>query len=340
MALTKFQLANGDKFAVLAVENVHSELPKNWEGQLSDGTWVLTKVPVQRESYWREWIGSIRAERLKRAHLVLVRSTSSANPEILDEQHDALGEHLTQIFYMLALSGVLQYEAADVLKGSMIGGKTDIPQIAELPKFHRTGGDNSVPVTLARLEDAARLQSILATIYSGTGDYKRVGRGLNVLMDGLRQELGQERIHQFVRSLEALILPDPGKTQKQFVHRCQTFAKASPASEKILKDAFDMRSDTEHLHDWDRALQSYSEADRDTVALQRTRQMERLACFAYSRILGDNAICAHFKNETTQRTFWSHNDAGRKTIGGKQVDLTTANRSRRQEAAFAVRAKP
>ncbi|HLG37911.1 MAG TPA: hypothetical protein VI338_07230, partial [Nitrososphaera sp.] len=186
-----------------------------------------------------------------------------------------------------------------------------------------TRGYEPTPVTLDRLEEAVRFRSVLPAIYSGKEDFKRLARGLNVLMDGLKQGLGQERIHQFVRSLEALILPDPGNTKKQFVCRCQTFAKASPAAENILKNAFDMRSDTEHLHDWDRALQSYPEADRDWVALQRTRQMERLVSFAYSQILGNHIIRAHFKDESTQGNFWRQDDASRKVMWGKQLDLTT-----------------
>jgi hypothetical protein len=99
-------------------------------------------------------------------------------------------------------------------------------------------------------------------------------------------------------------------------------AKASNASQDVLIDAFKMRSDTEHLHDWDRALQAYPKTEREKVALQRTRQMERLACFAYSRILEDNAVRDHFK-DVTQSSFWSRDDAGRKAIWGAQLDLTT-----------------
>jgi hypothetical protein len=41
-------------------------------------------------------------------------------------------------------------------------------------------------------------------------------------------------IHQFVRSLEALLLPDIRKTKSQFAHRCQTFARAGDDTRALL----------------------------------------------------------------------------------------------------------
>lgn len=47
-----------------------------------------------------------------------------------------------------------------------------------------------------------------------------------LLMPLYGEKTGQDRLHQVVRSLEALLLPDIGKTRKQFVQRCHTFARA------------------------------------------------------------------------------------------------------------------
>src|SRR5205823_14324522 len=124
-----------------------------------------------------------------------------------------------------------------------------------------------------------------AATESNKSEFRRVMQGLNVLFRGLREETGQDRLHQFVRSLEALILPDVGQTRRHFVHRCQTFAKAGADTELILQEAFDMRSDTEHLQNWGRAVQDYPASEREDVCWQRTRQIEKLACFAYSRLL-------------------------------------------------------
>jgi hypothetical protein len=111
-------------------------------------------------------------------------------------------------------------------------------------------------------------------------EFQRTNRGLNILSNGL-QQTGQNRLHQLVRSLEALILPDVGKTEKQFAHRCQTFARAGDETRALLLEAFAMRSDTEHVHSWDEAVQGYPADQRANVCWQRTRQIEHLACDAY-----------------------------------------------------------
>ena len=115
---------------------------------------------------------------------------------------------------------------------------------------------------------------------SNNTQFTRLIRGLNTLFKGLKEETGQDRLHRFVRALEALILPKSGETRKNFVHRCQTFARAGDDTRTLLGEIYDMRSATEHLHPWDKAVQSYPPDQREAVGWQRTRQIEHLACDA------------------------------------------------------------
>lgn len=317
----------GDKFALLAIKNVRSKVRADeFPSTLSDGTSVLESLPLgfDHQVHWAEWLGSLRIDRLQAANVVLFGSQHSAHPEILDQEHRQLDNHLTKVFYVLRLEVVLEYEGADMLLGSFADGESRIRQVSELPGFRPTRGSIPDSVTLESLEKAVTRVSSLESMESELPEYRRVIRGLNTLMDGLRHEHGQDRIHQFVRSLEALILPDIGQTRKQFVHRCQTFAKAGAVAQKALEEAFEMRSDTEHMHDWDRSLQAYPAADRENIALQRTRQTERLACSAYSRILDDAKLRQHFENEVSQSNFWTQvDDRARRASWGRQLDLET-----------------
>ena len=65
-------------------------------------------------------------------------------------------------------------------------------------------------------------------------------RGVNILFNELQQQPGQDRLHQFVRSLEALILPDVGNTKHQFAHRCQTFARGCADTRATLLESLDI----------------------------------------------------------------------------------------------------
>jgi len=147
-------------------------------------------------------------------------------------------------------------------------------------------------------------------------------RGINVLFSGLQEHVGQERVHQFVRAIEALLLPDTGKTKKQFVSRCQTFASPGPDTVSVLQEAFDMRSDTEHLQDWNRAVLAHPVARREDVCLQRTRQMEQLACGAYSRLLQNAALWAYFHSDADIADFWKLPEDHRRAAWGPPLDIS------------------
>jgi len=321
--MADFRLSVGQKFAVLAIANLYAD--EEEDHQLSDGTWVLNRVPVAIQEHWVGWVGTLRADRMRQANAVLVRALDSNNPTIAgDVEQLNLTQHLNKLFSMLQLHSVPEYGEADLLAGAVLEDGANIRHMAVLPKFHQTKGYLRTPVNIARLEAAAGLRASLEQMERlSPVKFSRLIRGLNALKDGLLQETGQERLHQFVRSLEALVLPAVGSTKSQFAHRCQTFAKASVPAKAILQEAYDMRSDAEHVQDWNRALQAYPTTEREDVALHRTRQMEHLATTAYSKILEDKTLSASFEDDTSQEAFWKLTEGQRITAWGKQLDLTT-----------------
>lgn len=105
-----------------------------------------------------------------------------------------------------------------------------------------------------------------------------------------------------------------------------------------LGEIFDMRSDSEHVHVWERSLQGHEEAKRHDIAWQRTRQIETLASVAYSRILLNTDILGHFQDDVclcdlsdsgfvavlanALEAFWKQiNDGDRRKLWGKPLDL-------------------
>jgi hypothetical protein len=92
-----------------------------------------------------------------------------------------------------------------------------------------------------------------------------------------------------------------------------------------------MRSDTEHLQDWQRALRAHQPVDRENIALQRTRQMEKLASFAYGRIFDDQNLWPHFTDDSGQSAFWKLTDQQRKALWGTRLDLSTISLVRKYD---------
>jgi hypothetical protein len=313
-----YQFRSNSKFGILTFNNVYADLPSAGF-RLSDGTWVMPGVPVADLGIWKEWIGSIRMERLAKANLVLFAEESSTNPEIVDAVHQRLSHDLSRLFYFVHLRSGIECESADLLLGSSRGGTPEIRQMSQLATFYQSKGYRRAPITPEWLEDAVALRAGVIAMDADKSEFRRVNRDLNTLFKGL-QETGQDRLHQFVRSLEALILPDIGKTEKQFAHRCQTFARASDDTRALLVEAFAMRSDTEHLHPWDEAVQKYPADQRENVCWHRTRQIH-LACDAYSRLLRDGALRNHFGTDAAIAAFWKLPDDQRRTLWGKPLDV-------------------
>jgi hypothetical protein len=318
-----FELQDGDKFAFLLLNNVHVDFPNGLPAQLNDGTWVLERYPASADQHWESMVGSIRFREIQEANLILARVTKGEPYILTQKDHDA-GEELAQLHALLQLGGVAEHNAANLVIGSVDGGNTYIRRLSAIEKFHPTRGYMRIPITLDRLEQANNLALIVRSSKMSPSSFGRFGRGLHYLLNGLREAAGQDRLHHFVRALEALILPEPGATRRQFVHRCQLFAMASPQATTALEQSYDMRSDAEHLHDWDRSLQKMGPEKPEDVALWRTRQMEALASFAYTRILTNPQLLRYFENKTKLLSFWKTlTDAERIKLWGGRLDLST-----------------
>ena len=82
-----------------------------------------------------------------------------------------------------------------------------------------------------------------------------------------------------------------------------------------------MRSDTEHLNPWDGALQRHRPNLREDAGWERTRQMEHLACDAYSRLMRDPALRDHFRAEDAISAFWKLRDDDRQALWGNSLHI-------------------
>jgi hypothetical protein len=315
-------LAEGDKFAILAVTNASSSLAAG--ATLVDGTAVAKSIPAEMvDEFWQESLGSIAVEALRLCNLVFVRRAPSANPELLDSEYEELREQVVQVFWLLQLSGVPYYEGAAVLKGSVVGNRINVRAHEDLSahQFRAANGAEDPKVTLDRLAEAAQQAVTWRNLLALAQEYSRFKKGLNVLLDGLQESVGQERLHASVRALEALILPAIGQTRKQFADRCQALATASATSGEVLRECFDMRSEVEHMNEPTGCLSSYHSEQREAIALRRVRQIEALARFSYSKLLRSATLLQYFRSDSELDAFWKRPEAERKALWGNDLDL-------------------
>lgn len=315
-----FAFTENEKFSLLAVNKCYSDVKH--EVELSDGTWVLPRMPAGVGDTWASWIGTIRLERLTGANFILVRRITSVNPQNLDSEHEELFHEVMTLFLLVQLSGIVMYGGAEALQGSFENGEANIRQMMRPDDYFPTKGQPRYPVTLERLEEAVRMKSVWKEM-RGNKTHDRFRRGAVILRSGFEADHGQERLRDFVRAIEGLIRPDIGKTARQFKQRAQTLGVRSNASEEVLYDAYQMRCDVEHVHAPDRYLsEKYPEDQRETIATMRTRQMESLASESYRRILLNADVRKHFESDDALEGFWALPYADQRAIWGSGIDVT------------------
>jgi len=316
------------KFAVLALHNVRVDTPPFVI--LPDGTRVLKDFPFLLDDYWKDWLGTIQFKRLEACNLFLVRTATNGwqegHLEVSGGEIDQKLQHdVGSLFAMLRLLGTIEYESAFMLAGYVQNARPTCRHFATTERFDITRGCLPWVIREKDLCAAVKLYRSYAVLLAKFPERWRLGRGCHTLKVALEQYYASDRLHGFVRALEALILPDPGATEKQFVSRCVLFAGPKSADADIraaLREAYKMRCDVEHVHDWDRSLQAHPLAERENVALWRTRQMEELACSAYRRILSDADIQPHFYNDVTIKDFWNKPDDEVRAIFDQACDIS------------------
>jgi hypothetical protein len=176
---------------------------------------------------------------------------------------------------------------------------------------------------LAGLQHAVGLLNRLRMVNTGgPANWARLRRGLKVLFDGTGvPNKDGDRLHQFVRAVEALIKPEIAKTKAHFAHRIsQTFTLANDETRDTLLQLFNLRSYVEHMHSVLDALQG-DEPTRIATVNRRTRQSDMLARTALLRVLDSDDLFAAFRTDADIDAFWQMTDAQRVALWGPRLDI-------------------
>lgn len=318
-----FELGNNEKFSLIALDHCYHGIAEDTE--LLDGTWVLPKMPVPMDEWWIRQIGEIRADRLTKANLVLIRRAESTNPRDFDEEHTILQKHVADIFNMLQLSRIVWYGDGSGVQGTRIEGHVEIRQMVRFEQFYVGVKAPQYPVTIERLNEAVEMADVWRSLLNAP-THARFKRGVIVLRDGFLAFHGQDRIQYFMRALEALMLPRQKKTASDIQHRGQSLGVRSKAADRMLYEGYQMRCDSEHMHAVDRKLrEEYPTATDDELndlASVRVRQMEALARESYRKIMMNAAIRDHFETDASIEAYWALQEHERSAIWGKGIDVT------------------
>ena len=128
------RIESGEKFSCFAF--THFSVRDDVPDELGvSSVWVLRSLPVDVESHWREWLGSIQIDALRQSNFVLCTTTPSQHPEVVDGENQELTRKLDHIFYGLLLQGVPYYEDGFSLSGANVHGEVQVRSFSDLKDY-------------------------------------------------------------------------------------------------------------------------------------------------------------------------------------------------------------
>jgi len=301
-------LQPGDRYALLAFEQLAVARGTRFPIIISDRVSILDELPVVPEAHWKKWLGTNMWERFEQQStlFVLIREPNPM-PGVLN--HKELRRELVAFHYAFAISGMPFVETNHVICGNVDGEGADIRQHARLDDFQVNNTLALPPVDEAQLRRVWGLGQHIAA-FSALG-WVRIYRGFRALLDALKMDFSEDRLHLMVRAMDAIVKTEPGQGRVQFAERCDAMFLAPHANNlQSLYDMYFLRSAVEHVKDINgEPTRIANPNDRKKIRERRLRQLELLAMHVYRRIIGDAALRNDVSTDAGVDAFWAQ--AGR-----------------------------
>jgi hypothetical protein len=242
----------------------------------------------------------------------------AAEPSTVDADNQLLQRRVADWYMGLMLvTKFFQSDDPFIASGICQNSEIDIRQFQPLEPSSRTIVDNYPSISK---EDLTRAASIGARLESFKGPWQpshwRLLRCLGIYQSARCDRDVLNRIHQFTRCIEGLIVPNQGETRKQFKRRTSIFV--GPDHHDLMGELYDVRSHIEHLHE-NRYLEQFDRSTRIRLA-ELEAVSEWVARCSLARILLDPALTAHFGSVDALAQFWARGEAACRTTWGDPLD--------------------
>lgn len=310
-----------EKYAVVAL-SVKLDDPVPFQ-VMAPNHWAFGDERFDVPLHWREWLGAIRAREIEDSNLFLLSKMKSEAPEILDGETNELTKHAGHFYAGLLLASPFAPAHRPVmLVGYRQNGEINVrsqndyePAIASLVRYYP-------PVTFAELQLAAKIATQIAAIETEllAGGHWRLFRTLHLYLEARTIRVNMDRLHQYCRCIDGLIVPDVGKTKRQFKSRTELFI--GPRHQDMMGETYDVRSDVEHLHE-NKHLEVFDRNARLEL-VKKLEMMEYIVRCALVRILLNRNLWPHFANTPALQAFWALDKQQREALWGTTSDPTAA----------------
>lgn len=314
----------GEKYAVIVIPHALIDEKLPIYGDLDGELWFSRQPPFEFSKNWTEWIGTVRANRFKKASLFLISKGPSRKPDILDAENEYHRRKVGGLYWSLILSGFIYcYESPFSIIGGVGAGTFEIVRsVGEFPQPHVISWIVQKGINLRRLQRATKYAATIPD-FEGSNRFDRFGRIMRAFYYGIISHHPPDSLHQFVRCVEGFIYPEAGSSTKQFKSRTELFL--GPKFHDVAGELYEIRSAIEHLHDPFSAVKAKEERERRVILLVRSVQAEVLARYCIQRLLDEPTLRTYFETDTAIKEFWKKSQDEKNKLWGEPLDFTTAS---------------
>ena len=312
-------IADGEKYALIGLEvKVDQAVPFR---EFEPGLWVWTDQKFDIPAHWREWIGSIRADQIENSNLSLLCKMPSQTPDILDSENQLLQRRAWGFYVGLLLSSTFTPSHEPIiLTGARRDGEIDVRQESTLAIPSLNVFRHYPPIFPQEIEQAAVLGRCHETLNTTQvpGGAWRIFRALSVYVAARTSTQLLDRLHQYCRCIDGLILSEPGKGAAQF--KCRTELFIGPSHHPLMGELYAIRSHVEHLHEY-KYLGNFDREERLDL-VRKEAIVEHIARNALAHILQNASLWPHFGNDAALAPFWKLSITERQAIWGRAAIKT------------------
>jgi hypothetical protein len=246
----------------------------------------------------------------------------SDEPGVLDHENQSLSRTVSLLFDALPLTGNAQVSGIPILiSGAMHNNDLEIRHLGDLTAPNLPGGVDYAEVTMAKLVESFALMEARRALEKNA-KWDRLARVFYIWSKAVREHNTHERLHQFCRCIEGLILPSPGNTTSQFVSRTELFV--GPRHHKMMRRLYEMRSKTEHMHPYDYP-DDMPERERRLELMRMAALAQMLATDCIRHLLLTPALWPHYADLASLGAFWKLDARQKRAIWGEYADLDVMN---------------
>lgn len=298
-----FEIARNQKFACVAIQNASVSGDARGQIQLAPDLWCVDRLPFGVGEFWTNQLGEGRVRQIMQSNVLIFCIAPAQRPQVLDGENEVLMQRVQRMFYALLMQLVFHHDGVELFSGARVDENSDIRQITDIRDHFRPPQVRVGRISRAHLVRAAAAEGGIQEYLRRTGGADRLWHGFHALQRGFMEFYGDERLHQFVRAVEAVLTLEPGRSRNQFVHRAQLFSGRSNENREWLLELYDLRSATEHMNDYRPVLEHHG-ARWEDVATLRAYEAQVMASQVYLRLAESAALRGRFGDDANIEQFW------------------------------------